>query len=67
MKLKKAKQLIIKAYSELVGFKMADTMAIENYLVIGVKLGEMTAEQAANKSHDDYESKCTRAFEKAGL
>lgn len=62
--MRQAKQEIVNKYSELVGFKMANDMEIEQYLVVGVKLGEMTAEQAAQSSLSAYEEKCTTAFKK---
>lgn len=64
MNMRQAKQEIVSEYSNLVGFKMASDMQIESYLVIGVKLGEITAQQAAAKSLKSYEEKCTRIFEK---
>ena len=65
MKLREAKKLIIEAASKELGFKLVDNTKIEQHLVCGVKLGQMTAEQAAKITNENYARMCTRAFEKA--
>ncbi len=67
MKLREAKNLIIDAASQQLGFKLVRTTNIEQYLIGSVKLGRMTAEQAATITNKNYSDMCTRAFEKAGL
>lgn len=64
MKTKEAKQLIINEMSKQLGFKMSSNCSVERYLIIGVKLGEMTASKAAEITNKDYEEKCTNQFTK---
>lgn len=65
MKSIEAKNLIIKAASEELGFKLADSTTIEQYLIIGVKLGNLTPEQAAEIINKKYAQACTETFNKA--
>ena len=65
MKLREAKKLIIEAASKELGFKLSDKADIEQYLVVGVKLGSITPEQAAKTSNKNYEEACTKAFNEA--
>tara|TARA_R110001632_G_scaffold200898_1_gene323612 strand:+ start:175 stop:378 length:204 start_codon:yes stop_codon:yes gene_type:complete len=62
MKLRKAKQLIIEAASKALGFKLSSNTNIEQYLVVGVKLGKLTPEQAAKDTNNNYTKACTRVF-----
>lgn len=64
MKHIEAKRLIIAAYSKVAGINLAPDTQIEHYLVLGVKIGQLTPEEAARKSHDEYVRKCNRAFER---
>ena len=64
MKLREAKKLIIEAASEDLGFKLSDGTEIEQYLVVGVKLGQITPEYAAKTTNENYGRKCTAIFER---
>ena len=65
MRLHKAKELIIKAASNDLGFDLSSNIVVKPYLVVGVKLGNITPEQAAKKTINDYTEDCTRIFTKA--
>ena len=65
MKLLEAKKLIIEAASKELGFKLSANTEIEQYLICGVKLGQMTAEQAAKIKNENYTRMCTKAFNNA--
>lgn len=62
MKVTQAKQIIIKAYSELVGLQMAADLEIDGVLVLGVKQGFITAQQAAEEMVNDYTKQVTESF-----
>ena len=57
-----AKSLINEAASKIYGFKVS--MGPRNNLVLGVKLGRLTAMQAAKTCVEEYSTVCNEAFAK---
>ena len=62
MKTKEAKQLIVNEMSKQLGFKMSNDCVVESYLVIGVKLGKLTASEAAKETNKNHEESCSIVF-----
>lgn len=65
MKRKAAKSLIINYYSEIAGFKISENSSIGDHLVLGVKLGEITPRQAAEKAISEHEAASVSAMKRA--
>ena len=63
MKISQAKNLINKAASEQQGFTVVFNPS--QTLILGVKLGKISAEKAAEKMILDYTNSCTNAFQGA--
>ena len=59
MKLREAKQLIIDEMGVLLENTMSPKTEIQSYLVSGVKIGRITAQEAAAITIKDYENACT--------
>ncbi len=65
MKLREAKNLIIKAASKELGFNLSNKTDVEQYLIVGVKLGNITPEQAAATTNENYSNVCKKLFNEA--